>query len=192
MYTVIATDSWHRQAESLALPTHPFIDGDYREPVDGATFDRINPANGEVLARIGECGAADVDTAVSAASREFAAGSWRDLLPVERKAIMHRWAALIREHNDELALLESLDTGKPIANTRTADVPACAATIEWYAEAIDKLYDEMAPTGAGSVTSITREPVGVVAVVVPWNYSRPAFTCSNRATRSTKTPTWAR
>ena len=170
MSTASQISSWHGRAESLALPTDPFIDGDYRERTAGGRFTRINPATGRPLAEIGECGPADVDEAVAAAVREFAAGTWRDCSPGKRKAIMRRWAELIREHRDELALLESLETGKPIRETRRADVPACAATIEWYAEALDKLYDEIAPTGKSAVTSITREPAGVVAAVVPWNY----------------------
>ena len=170
MSTATPISSWHDRAASLTLPVDPFIDGAYRQQTAGGRFTRINPATGQTLAEVGECAAGDVDEAVAAAVREFAAGTWRDYSPAKRKAIMRRWADLVREHRDELALLETLETGKPIGDTRRVDVPACAATIDWYAEALDKLYDEVAPTGKDAVTTITREPIGVVAAVVPWNY----------------------
>ena len=162
--------SWHARAESLTLPVDPWIDDGYRERTSGGRFTRINPATGRPLAEVGECDATDVDEAVAAGRRTFEAGDWRHLSPTRRKAAMLRWAALIREHRDELALLETIETGKPIRDTRSADVPACAGAIQWYAESLDKLYDEMAPAGRGSVVSITREPIGVCAAVVPWNY----------------------
>lgn len=161
---------WHARAESIRLPTDPWIAGRAVDATEGGRFTRINPATGRALAAIGECNANDVDAAVQAARQTFEAGEWRGLDGAERKRLMQRWAGLIREHGDELALLETLDTGKPIGQTTTADVPACAATLDWYAEVIDKLYDEVAPTGGDSLTTITREPMGVVAAVVPWNY----------------------
>ncbi len=162
--------TWHDVARGVALPTEAFIDGAYGPSIDGATFTRTNPATGETLATITECTSGDVDRAVSAAARRFASGEWRDADPSERKRVLLRFAELIREHSAELALLETLDTGKPIGQTTTVDAPACAATIQWYAETLDKLYDEVAPSGKGSVITIRREPVGVVAAVVPWNF----------------------
>lgn len=167
-----ATDMrWHTRAASMHPRTQALIDGQFVDARDGATFTRINPATGEPLAEVAECGAADVDRAVAAARREFEQGPWRRMGPGERKAIMLRWAELIREHADELALLESLEAGKPISNTTSGDIPGCAATIAWYAECTDKLYDEVAPTGPGGLTTITREPIGVTAAIVPWNYA---------------------
>lgn len=162
---------WHQRARDLALPTQALIDGRFTDAADNATFARANPATGQLLANVAECGERDVDRAVAAARRSFDDGDWAGLAPDDRKAVMLRWAELIRQHQDELALLESLEAGKPIAATTTADIPACAATIQWYAEALDKLYDEVAPTGPHDLTTITREPVGVVAAVVPWNYA---------------------
>lgn len=170
MATVGHERDWHAWANELELPTDPWIAGKPVPETHGGRFQRINPATGSELAQIGECDAADVESAVSSARQTFQSGDWQYLSPTGRKERMQRWASLIREHNDELALLETLDTGKPIGETTTADVPACAATIDWYAEAIDKLYDEVAPTGGDSHTTITREPVGVVVAVVPWNY----------------------
>lgn len=165
------TPNWHAKAGRIELPRQALIDGRLTDARDGATFTRFNPATGEVLAEVAECGQADVDAAVTAARRTFDQGDWRLATPQERKATMLRWAERIRAHVDELGLLESLEAGKPIANTTAADIPACANTVQWYAESIDKLYDETAPTGAGNLTTITREPVGVVAAVVPWNYA---------------------
>ncbi len=161
---------WHARAATLDLPVDPWINGEPVTTTQGGRFTRINPATGVPLAEIGECDATDVDHAVRTARDCFERDEWRGLDPGERKSRMKRWADLIRQHADELALLESLDTGKPIGDTTSADVPACAATIDWYAEALDKLYDEVAPTGTDAVVTITREPAGVVAAVVPWNY----------------------
>jgi len=131
---------------------------------------RINPATGQPLADIAACDAEDVDVAVTAARRAFASGVWADQPPKVRKAVLFKWAQLIRDHLETLAQLETADTGKPIAETRRVDVPACAEAIAWYAEAIDKMYDEVAPNGPDALTLVTREPLGVVAAVVPWNY----------------------
>ena len=116
------------------------------------------------------CGQADVDRAVAAARRAFEAGAWSALAPRERKAALLRLAALIEAHKEELALLETLDMGKPIRDALQFDLPETIQTYSWYGEAVDKRYDEIAPTGANALATITREPVGVVAAVVPWNY----------------------
>lgn len=163
--------SWHERAAQIALRRQALIDGAWVDAEGGAAFSRHNPATGHTLGEVAECSAADVDRAVSAARREFESGQWRRLERGERKRILLAWAELIRQHADELALLETLEAGKPIANTTTADIPACAASIAWYAEAIDKLYDEVAPAAANAQITITREAVGVVAAIVPWNYA---------------------
>lgn len=170
MATTARGITWHERARGTVLPTEAFIEGAYAPSCEGATFTRTNPATGEPLADITECTAADVDRAVDAAARRFQSGEWRNTDPDERKRVLLRFAELIRAHSDELALLESLDTGKPIGQTTTVDAPACAGIIQWYAETLDKLYDEVAPSGRNSVITIRREPVGVVAAVVPWNY----------------------
>ncbi len=161
---------WRGRARALPIPAHAYIDGQWTSAADGATFDCINPATGEQLARVAACGAADVDRAVAAARRAFEAGVWSAMPRRERKAVLSRLAALIETHREELALLETLDMGKPIGDTMLYDIPEAARTYAWYAEAIDKVYDEIAPTDAGVLATITREPLGVVAAVVPWNY----------------------
>ncbi|MFJ4290807.1 aldehyde dehydrogenase [Cupriavidus sp. NPDC089707] len=161
---------WQARAAALRPQSRACIGGEWTDAADGATFDTINPANGAVLAKVAACGAADVDRAVAAARQAFEQGVWSGLAPRERKAVLLRLAALIETHREELALLETLDMGKPIGDTLAYDVPEAARTFAWYAEAIDKRYDEIAPTGGNVLATITREPLGVVAAVVPWNY----------------------
>ena len=167
---IITDTNWQQYAEDIKLETRAFIDGQFVNAISGETFERINPATGRHLANIAACDAADVDVAVKAARAAFEGGVWRDAKPVDRKKIMLRWADLIRENLAELALLETLDTGKPIKESVNVDVASCANTIQWYAECIDKLYDEVAPNGNSSLVMVSREAIGVVGAVVPWNY----------------------
>ncbi|MGA0543079.1 aldehyde dehydrogenase [Neotabrizicola sp. VNH66] len=147
-----------------------FIDGRFADAASGQTFDNISPRDGSVIAQVAACDTPDVDRAVRAARRAFEAGVWRDQSPKARKKVLQRFAALFEAHMDELAILETLDMGKPITESRTIDVNVVLDTLVWYAECPDKLYDEIAPTGPGQLGMITREPVGVVAAVVPWNF----------------------
>jgi gamma-glutamyl-gamma-aminobutyraldehyde dehydrogenase len=119
---------------------------------------------------VARCGAAEVDAAVSAARASFEGGAWRGREPQERKKILRRFAELIRGDVDRLALLETRDVGKPIANSVSVDVANCADCIEYYAEFADKLYDEVAPTGPNDLALVRREPLGVIGAIVPWNY----------------------
>ncbi|PZA07487.1 aldehyde dehydrogenase [Meiothermus sp. Pnk-1] len=168
--SVVMQTNWRSLAQSLQPRNQAFIGGKFVDALSGRTFPTYNPATGQLITQIAACDAADVDKAVQVARRAFDSGIWRDLKPTERKAILLRWSQLIREHLEELALLETLDTGKPIKESVSVDVPSCASAIQWYAECIDKLYDEVAPNGPSSLVLVTREPIGVVAAVVPWNY----------------------
>ncbi len=162
--------SWHERAQSLNIRTQAFINGRYVDAASGETFDCINPATGQLLARVAACDAPDVDRAVAAARDSFRQGVWSGLSPGRRKAILLAFAELIQKHREELALLETLDMGKPISDSLRIDIPAAARCIQWYAEAVDKLYDEVAPTGRDTLALITREPMGVVGAIVPWNF----------------------
>jgi 4-guanidinobutyraldehyde dehydrogenase/NAD-dependent aldehyde dehydrogenase len=164
------TIDWHARARSLAIESSAFIDGRYVAAASGSTFDCVSPIDGRVLAKVASTDVADVDLAVAAAHRAFEAGTWRRQPPRERKRVLLRFAELVLEHRDELALLETLDMGKPISDSLAVDIPATARCIAWYAEAVDKLYDEVAPTGPDALATITREPVGVVGAIVPWNF----------------------
>jgi 4-(gamma-glutamylamino)butanal dehydrogenase len=161
---------WQDKAATLSIEGRAFIDGEYRDAASARAFDCLSPIDGKLLAKVADCGAADVDAAVAAARRAFESGVWSGLNPRQRKAILLRWAASIREHMDELALLETLDAGKPIADTTSVDVPGAAYCVEWFAEAIDKVGGEVAPSDHHLVGLVTREPIGVVAAVVPWNF----------------------
>ncbi|MGH8132917.1 MAG: aldehyde dehydrogenase, partial [Steroidobacteraceae bacterium] len=162
--------SWHERASALTLRTKAFIDGRYVDAGGGATFDSINPATGKLLARVAAGNDADVDRAVKAARAAFAGGAWANLAPAERKRILLRFADQIVKHGDELALLETLDMGKPITDSLKIDIPGAVRCLRWYAESVDKVYDQVAPTGPAALALVTREPMGVVGAIVPWNF----------------------
>ncbi|AJY43719.1 aldehyde dehydrogenase [Burkholderia humptydooensis] len=163
-------NDWLARRDTLEIEARLFIDGAYREAATGETFDCISPIDGRVLARIAYAGVADVEAAVVAARRAFDAGVWSGLNPRQRKATLLRFAAELRAHQDELALLETLDAGKPIADTTAADIPGAAYCLDWFAETIDKAGGEVAPVDHHLVGLVTREPIGVVAAIVPWNF----------------------
>ncbi|QSX41498.1 aldehyde dehydrogenase [Shewanella cyperi] len=161
---------WEHLAASLTINGRAFINGSYVEAAGGDSFDCISPIDGRVLAKVVSCGPEDADRAVAAARESFESGSWSRLAPVKRKQVMLRFAELLETHADELALLETLDMGKPVSHARSVDLPAAARAIRWSGEAIDKLYGELAPTAHNEIGMITREPIGVVAAIVPWNF----------------------
>lgn len=136
----------------------------------GQVFDCISPVDGRVLTQVARCGDADINAAVNAARDAFEDRRWSGMPPAQRKRIMIRFADLVLEHADELALMETLDMGKPVKYARSVDVNSASNCLRWYGEAVDKVYDEIAPTPSTSLALITREPVGVVGVIVPWNY----------------------
>jgi len=170
MPTFLSRDQWQAKAAALTWRTQAFIDGRHVDAFDGRTFDCISPIDGRVLAQVARCGADDVERAVRAARRAFDAGRWADASPVQRKRVLLRFAELMETHAHELALLETLDMGKPIRDSVQVDVAAAVRCMRWTAEAIDKVYDQIAPTGRDELGLISREPLGVVAAIVPWNF----------------------
>jgi acyl-CoA reductase-like NAD-dependent aldehyde dehydrogenase len=163
-------DDWHARARTAAFDGRAVIDGLRCEAQGGEVFVKTSPIDGRVLGPVARGREADVDAAVKSARAAFADGRWCGKPPAARKKTLLRFADKILAARQELALLETLDMGKPIQYSLSVDVPSTARTIAWYAEAIDKVYDEIAPTPASSLALITREPMGVVGVVVPWNY----------------------
>lgn len=161
---------WQAQAKELTIEHRLFIAGEYQEARGGESFTRINPATEQPLAEVSRAQAADVDAAVAVARLSFESGVWSEAGPSRRKAVLLRLAELMDEHREELALLETLDTGKPIRHSLRDDIPGAARAIRWYAEAVDKVYGEIAPTDPGALALISREPIGVVAAIVPWNF----------------------
>lgn len=164
------TSEWHSYAESLVIDGRALIDGKRVDAADGGVFDCLSPIDGRKLGAVARCQAADADRAVSAGRAAFEDRRWAGMSPGDRKRTLIRFADLLMVNRDELALLETLDMGKPISASFNTDVPASANTLRWFGEAIDKIYDEIAPTNDLTLALITREPVGVVAAIVPWNY----------------------
>ena len=162
--------AWEDAARQITIEARAFINGAYVPARSGKTFAKTSPIDGRVIAHVAEGEAADIDAAVAAARAAFEDGRWRDLEPVRKKAILLRFAELIRADVAHLALLETLDVGKVIGNSVAVDVPFCANCIQYYAEFADKLYDEVAPTGPNDLAIVRREPLGVIGAIVPWNY----------------------
>lgn len=163
-------DQWEKRLATMRLPGAAFVGGRHVEAVSGDTFSNFSPTTGDILNEVTASDAADVDVAVTAARAAFVQGDWANSSPGDRKRVLLRLADLIRVNAEELALLECLDMGKPISDALNADVPAAAGVWQWHAEAIDKIYDEIAPTGRGDLALVRREPLGVVGAVVPWNF----------------------
>ena len=161
---------WETKLQDQRFISHAIIDGAPRSAAGGKTFPAVDPASGRVLAEVAACQAADIDAAVKSARAVYRAGAWRALPPGERKAALLRLSQLILDNREELALLESASMGKPVSDALNIDIPGAAAVFAWYAESIDKLYGQVAPTATGSLATVTREPVGVVAAIVPWNF----------------------
>ena len=162
--------NWHQRAKALKIDGRAFINGKRVGAVDGATFECLSPIDNRKLADVASCKAADIDLAVISARAAFNDRRWAGLSPRERKQIMIKFADLIVANRDELALLETLDMGKPITSSLNVDVNSAANSLRWFGEAIDKVYDEIAPTADNTLAMITREPIGVVGAIVPWNY----------------------
>lgn len=161
---------WAKKAEALTFEGRAFIDGAYCAADAGATFDCISPIDRRVLAAVASCDIQDANNAVQAARKAFDSGVWSMRAPSERKAILLKFADLIEAAGEELALLETLDMGKPISCSYEDDLSGTLRAIRWTAEAIDKVFDELAPTPQDQLGMVTREPIGVVAAIVPWNF----------------------
>jgi len=168
--TTLTRADWEQRAQQLKIEGRAFINGGYTDAVSGETFECLSPVDGRFLAKVASCDLADANRAVENARATFNAGVWSQLAPAKRKATLIRFADLLRQNVEELALLETLDMGKPIGDSSSIDIPGAAQAIHWTAEAIDKVYDEVAPTPNDQLGLVTREPVGVVGAIVPWNF----------------------
>jgi 4-guanidinobutyraldehyde dehydrogenase/NAD-dependent aldehyde dehydrogenase len=164
------TMDWQAMAGQQDFEGRAFINGRYADALSGRTRTTFNPADGSAITEVAACGTEDADLAVAGARAAFESGIWSRMAPADRKMVLVRWAELIEKHADELALLETLDVGKPISDTTHVDVPATIRTIRWSGEAIDKVYDEIPPTPADTLALVQRLPLGVVTAIVPWNF----------------------
>ncbi|MFJ4052669.1 aldehyde dehydrogenase [Pseudomonas sp. NPDC089743] len=170
MAELLSKEQYAAIAADLQLRTRAFIDGEFRDAISGKTFVTTNPATGKQLAEVAACDVNDVDVAVAAAKRVFEEGTWSKMQPNDRKHVLQKFAQLLEDNAHELAVLEALDSGKPVSECQTVDVPETIHTIRWHAELIDKIYDATAPTGNAAVTMVVREAIGVVGLVLPWNF----------------------
>jgi gamma-glutamyl-gamma-aminobutyraldehyde dehydrogenase len=167
---MLTLEGWTKRAEAIRPEGRAFIAGEFSGAAEGKTYANVNPATGEVLNHVADCAGTDVDRAVLAARKAFESGVWSRRTPTERKRVLLRLADLIERDIETFALIESLDMGKPVAVSCDYEMPMLVDFVRWFAEAIDKLYDEIAPTGPGVLALVRREAVGVVAAVVPWNF----------------------
>ena len=157
-------------AEALSFQNLAFINGEFVAAKSGRFFPTVNPATGDTLAEVAECDAADVDAAVAAARRAFDSGEWPRMHPARRGRRLKRLADLILRERKTMALLDSLDMGKPIMDAWSQDAPGAAAVFRYYGEAADKVCGEIAPTESDATALVAREPLGVAGAVIPWNY----------------------
>jgi gamma-glutamyl-gamma-aminobutyraldehyde dehydrogenase len=164
--TLVSTE----HTTTLAVRDKIYIDGDWHDAASGETFETVSPRDGQVLAHVARGSDSDVDRAVRSGRRAFDERRWAGATPGERKRVLLKLAELIMANMSELALTDALDGGKLLADTTNVDVPGSAAIFQWYAEAVDKLYGEVAPVGDSALATITREPLGVIGAVIPWNY----------------------
>lgn len=162
--------NWDNEAKAIEFPTKAVINGKMVASVSGKTTAIINPATSEKLAEVADCLPEDADIAVKYAREAFESGVWSGMAPAKRKKILLRWADLLQQQARELILLEALNVGKPVSDCTVVDIPAAINTVRWTAEAIDKIYDQLAPTDSNSIALINRLPLGVVAAIVPWNF----------------------
>lgn len=170
MTTLLTHDEYAALAKSIVLPQNAFIDGGYRPAISGKTFPTLNPATGKTIGEIAACNTDDVDFAVTKAHDAFEDGRWSKRPPSERKDVLIRLAKLITRNARELAVMESLDSGKTIYDCETVDIPETIHCLKWHAEAIDKMYDQVAPSSDDHIALVVREPIGVVGLVLPWNF----------------------
>ncbi len=162
--------NWQAAAAEIQIDGRAFLNGQRSDSLSGETRPTLNPANGKKVAEVAYCDANDADQAVKIARETFDSGVWAGMSPADRKMVLVRWAEVIESHADEIALLETLDVGKPITDTLNIDVSATVRTIRWSGEAIDKVYDEISPTPSDCLALVTRVPLGVITAIVPWNF----------------------
>lgn len=170
MSELLTKSEYQRVAGQLRLPSKAFVNGEGYAAASGDTFVTVNPATGEVLCTLPACSARDVDVAVASARAAWTDGRWAKRHPGERKKVLLRLADLIEQHAVELAVMESLDSGKAIFDCQTVDVPETINCLRWHAEAIDKIYDQVSPASDNHMALVVREPIGVVGLVLPWNF----------------------
>ena len=164
------TQNYKSIASKLDFEGRAFIDGKYVDAIDGQKFENINPATGEVLCTVAKCNYKDVDLAVKSSRKAFESGVWSRSSPEFRKDILLKFAELLRKYGEENSVLECVDTGKLIGDCLDEVADDAPMHFQWYGELIDKVFGKVAPTDPSITSLIVKEPIGVVAGVVPWNF----------------------
>lgn len=170
MPTLLTHEEYNAIAADLSLPLNAYINGKFAKPRSGKTMDTVNPATGKLLGKMAACDSSDVDYTVLKAREAFDRGDWSRMHPSDRKQVIIQLVKLMKRQEHELAVIESLESGKPIRECQLTDVPETMHCLKWHAEATDKIYDQISPSGDDALGLIVREPVGVVACVLPWNF----------------------
>ena len=169
MSDLLSLEDYRALADEIIMPQASHIDGSFHKG-RGPEMISTNPATGAVLARFEMATQEDVDLAVDKAREAFDSGIWANMPPAERKAILIKLAKLIKRNRHQMAVMESLDSGKPISDCANIDIPEAINTLIWHAEAIDKIYDDVSPSGPDAIAMVVREPIGVVGCILPWNF----------------------
>jgi acyl-CoA reductase-like NAD-dependent aldehyde dehydrogenase len=164
------TAGWHRFAKSLRFETRNLIGGEFVSAAAGETFPAVNPVSGAEIARVTRSGPQDVDRAVTVARRTFRSGAWSRLAPRSRMDVLFKFVELVSRNAAELSALDVLNVGKPIQEMLNIDVPGSLLALQYTTECIDKINGIVTPTPSSDLHYILREPLGVVACIVPWNY----------------------
>jgi aldehyde dehydrogenase (NAD+)/gamma-glutamyl-gamma-aminobutyraldehyde dehydrogenase len=157
-------------ATKLKFEGRAFINGKYVNAIDGKKFDTINPATGEKLCAVAKCNQKDVDLAVKVSRKAFNSGVWSRCSPEHRKEVLLKFAELLRKHGDENSVLECVDTGKLVVDCVNEVANDAPMHFQWYGELIDKVFGKVGPTEPSITSLIVKEPIGVVAGIVPWNF----------------------
>jgi len=166
----MTTPDYKSIASKLDFEGRAFIDGKYVDAIDGQKFENINPATGETLCSVAKCNYKDVDLAVKASRKAFESGIWSRTSPEFRKDILLKFAELLRQHGEDNSVLECVDTGKLIGDCIDEVANDAPMHFQWYGELIDKVFGKVGPTDPSITSLIVKEPIGVVAGVVPWNF----------------------
>ena len=157
-------------AKKLKFEGRAFINGKYVNAIDGKKFETINPATGQKLCAVAKCNHKDVNLAVKVSRKAFNSGIWSKSSPEHRKEVLLKFAELLRKHGDENSVLECVDTGKLIADCINEVANDAPMHFQWYGELIDKVFGKVGPTEPSITSLIVKEPIGVVAGIVPWNF----------------------
>ena len=166
----MTTTDYKSIAKKLRFEGKAYINGKYVDAIDGAKFENINPATGEILCSVAKCNNKDVDLAVKVSRKAFESGVWSRSTPEHRKEVLLKFAELLRKHGIENSVLECVDTGKLIADCINEVANDAPMHFQWYGELIDKVFGKVGATDPSITSLVVKEPIGVVAGVVPWNF----------------------